>query len=165
MSNGTARHDTRWKRFEHPVAFWFGAAACTAGVAMHIPMYYSARTMGYRMAGMRPDGEMLAGMALIVIGLVTALYGLLPKGGRHIQEKAVRIRVRALDDARIQPQHVAMLLVISIAIVIDVMKPAALSFVAPGMAREYGLKAATNPHGRCRLRWKMPALGQVKSTP
>jgi MFS transporter, putative metabolite:H+ symporter len=22
---------TEWKRFEHPVAFWFGAAACTAG--------------------------------------------------------------------------------------------------------------------------------------
>lgn len=147
MSNGTAQLDRRWKRFEHPVAFWFGAAACTVGVAMHIPMYYSARMMGYQMAGMRPDGEMLVGMALIVIGLVAALYGLLPKGGRQIQEKVVRIRVRALDDARLQPQHVAMLLVISIAIVIDVMKPAALSFVAPGMAREYGLKAATNPHG------------------
>ena len=32
-------------------------------------------------------------------------------------------------------------------VVIDAMKPAALSFVAPGMAKEYGLKAATNPHG------------------
>jgi putative MFS transporter len=40
-----------------------------------------------------------------------------------------------------------MLLVVSIAIVIDVMKPAALSFVAPGMTKEYGLKAVTNPHG------------------
>jgi putative MFS transporter len=33
------------------------------------------------------------------------------------------------------------------AIVIDVMKPATLAFVAPGMTAEYGLKSATNPHG------------------
>jgi putative MFS transporter len=147
MINGTARHDTRWKRFEHPVAFWFGAAACVAGVVMHIPMYYSARMMGYQMAGMRMDGEMIAGMALIVIGLASALYGLLPRDAGRIREKAASIRVRALDDARFRPQHVALLLVISVAIVIDVMKPAALAFVAPGMAKEYGLKAATNPHG------------------
>ena len=147
MTSGTAINDTRWKRFEHPVAFWFGAAACTAGVVLHIPMYYSARTMGYRLAGMRPDAEMLAGMALIVVGLVAALYGLLPSGAGRIGENASRIRVRALDDAPLRPQHVAMLVVVSVAIVIDVMKPAALSFVAPGMAKEYGLKAATNPHG------------------
>jgi MFS transporter, putative metabolite:H+ symporter len=138
---------TPWKRFEHPVIFWFGAAACTVGVALHIPMYYSARGMGYRMVGMRPDGEMLVGMALILVGLLAALYGLVPRQARLIREKASRIRVKALDDARIRPQHVAMLLVVSIAIVIDVMKPAALSFVAPGMTKEYGLKAATNPHG------------------
>lgn len=139
--------DTQWKRFEHPVAFWFGAAACTAGVILHIPMYYSARGMGYRMVGMRPDAEMILGMALIAVGLVAAFYGLVPRQARMIREKATQIRVRALDDARIRPQHVAMLLVVSVAIVIDVMKPAALSFVTPGMAKEYGLKAATNPHG------------------
>jgi putative MFS transporter len=139
--------DISWKRFEHPVAFWFGAAACTAGVILHIPMYYSTRGMGYRMAGMQPDGEMILGMALIVVGLAAALYGLLPRQARMIQEKATQIRVRALDDARIRPQHVAMLVAVSVAIVIDIMKPAALSFVTPGMAKEYGLKAATNPHG------------------
>jgi len=144
MTNGTAR----WKRFEHPVAFWLGAAACAVGVGLHLPMYYSTRMMGYRMAGMRPDGEMLAGMALIIAGLAAALYGLLPAQAGRIKQKAAGIRVRALDDAPIRPQHVAMLVAISIAIVIDVMKPAALSFVAPGMAREYGLKAATNPHGQ-----------------
>lgn len=147
MTSGTAINDTRWKRFEHPVAFWSGAAACIAGVVLHLPMYYSARTMGYRLAGMRPDAEMLAGMGLIVVGLVAALYGLLPSGAGRISENAARIRVRALDDARLRPQHVAMLIAVSVAIVIDVMKPAALSFVAPGMAKEYGLKAATNPHG------------------
>lgn len=139
--------NTQWKRFEHPAAFWLGAAACTAGVILHIPMYYSARGMGYQMVGMRPDGEMILGMTLIAVGLVTAFYGLMPRQARTIRENATQIRVRALDDARIRPQHVAMLLVVSIAIVIDVMKPAALSFVTPGMAKEYGLRAATNPHG------------------
>lgn len=141
------RHTGNWKRFEHPVAFWCGAAACTAGVALHLPMYYSARSMGYRMVGMRPDGEMLVGMALILAGLVVALYGLLPRGSAQISKAAGGIRVRALDDAPLRPAHIAMLLVISIAIVIDVMKPAALSFVAPGMAKEYGLRSAATPHG------------------
>jgi MFS transporter, putative metabolite:H+ symporter len=144
---GSANSDVRWRRFEHPVIFWFGAAACATGVILHIPMYYSARGMGYRMAGMRPDAAMIVGMALIGVGLIAALYGLLPSQSRRIGERAAQIHVRALDDARIRPQHVALLLVISVAIVIDAMKPAALSFVAPGMAKEYGLKAATNPHG------------------
>jgi MFS transporter, putative metabolite:H+ symporter len=86
-------------------------------------------------------------MVLIGAGLIASLYGLLPSQATRIREKAARIQVRALDDAPLRPQHVALLLVISVAIVIDAMKPAALSFVAPGMAKEYGLKAATNPHG------------------
>jgi MFS transporter, putative metabolite:H+ symporter len=147
MQDSTAYTSMRWRRFEHPIIFWLGAAACTAGVILHIPMYYSARTMHYRMAGMRPDAAMIVGMALIGAGLIAALYGLLPSQSRRIKERAAGIQVRALDDARIRPQHVALLVVISLAIVIDAMKPAALSFVAPGMAKEYGLKAATNPHG------------------
>lgn len=137
----------QWTRFEHPVAFWLGATACVAGVALHLPMYYNARDMGYQMVGMRPNAGMTAGMALIIGGLVAAFYGLLPRGARRIQQATAGIRVRALDDAPIRPRHVALLLVISVAIVIDVMKPAALAFVAPGMAKEYGLKAAANPHG------------------
>jgi putative MFS transporter len=143
----TAARRRQWTRFEHPVAFWLGATACTAGVILHIPMYYDARGMGYRMVGMQPDPEMIVGMVLIFTGLAAALYGLVPRGARQIQRNAAHIRVRALDAAPLRPQHVALLLVISIAIVIDVMKPAALAFVAPGMAKEYGLKAATNPHG------------------
>src|SRR5215472_6998667 len=100
------REGTGWRRFEHPVAFWFGAAACTVGAALHIPMFYSARAMGYRMVGMRSDGAMLAGMALIFAGLVAALYGLLPRDAGQISQRAARVRVSALDDARIRPQHV-----------------------------------------------------------
>jgi MFS transporter, putative metabolite:H+ symporter len=147
MQDGTAHSDLRWRRFEHPVFFWFGAAACTTGVILHIPMYYSARTMHYRMVGMQPDAAMIIGMALIGVGLLSALYGLLPAQSRRIEQRAAGIQVRALDDAPLRWQHVALLAVISVAIVIDAMKPAALSFVAPGMAKEYNLKAATNPHG------------------
>ncbi|HEX3959697.1 MAG TPA: hypothetical protein VHZ03_24180 [Trebonia sp.] len=98
----------RWTRFEHPVAFWLGAAACTAGVVLHLAMYYSARGMGYKMAGMRPDGEMLVGMALIIAGLAAALYGLLPRGSGQIRKAAAGIRVRALDDAPISVVATAM---------------------------------------------------------
>ena len=120
------QHKEQWTRFEHPVAFWLGTAACVVGVALHLPMYYIARSMGYRMAGMRPDGAMIVGMALIIAGLAAALYGLLPSGAGRIQQNATQIRVRSLDDAPIRPQHIAMLIIVSIAIVIDVMKPAAL---------------------------------------
>ena len=147
MVKQAAGQRAEWKRFEHPVAFWFGAAACGAGVALHLPMYYSSRAMGYRMAGMRPDAAMLAGMALIGVGLLASLYGLLPGNAGRIQASASRVRIRALDEAPIRFRHVALLVVISVAIVIDVMKPAALAFVAPGMAREYGLRSAANPHG------------------
>jgi MFS transporter, putative metabolite:H+ symporter len=133
--------------FRHPVAFWTGVIACTAGVALHIPMYYSARTVGYRMAGMKPDAAMIIGMVLIGAGLAVGLYGLMPDAAGAIQRRAARIQVRALDDMPLRLQHVVLLVVLAIAIVIDGMKPAALSFVAPGMAKEYGLKSAVTPHG------------------
>jgi putative MFS transporter len=147
MQTGTSHSDVHWRRFEHPVFFWLGAAACMTGVILHLPMYYGARSMGYQMVGMQPDAAMIIGMVLIGVGLIAAFYGLLPSQSRRIGENAARIQVRALDDARIRPQHVVLLVIVSLAIVIDAMKPAALSFVAPGMAKEYGLKAATNPHG------------------
>jgi putative MFS transporter len=133
--------------FQHPVAFWLGSLACAAGVLLHLPMYHSARSMGYRMAGMKPDPEMIVGMALIGLGLAAALYGLMPRGAGAIRRRATRLQVRTLDDARIRPLHVTLLAVMAIAITIDVMKPTTLSFVAPGMAKEYGLKSAVNPHG------------------
>jgi putative MFS transporter len=55
----------RHGEFRHPVAFWPGVVACAASAALHIPSYYGARDMGYRMAGMRPDPAMLIGMALL----------------------------------------------------------------------------------------------------
>lgn len=133
--------------FPHPVVFWCGVVACTVGVALHLPMYYDARGMGYQMSGMRPDAAMIIGMGLIGGGLIAGLYGLMPRAAGDIRRRAARIRVQALDDAPVRWQHVALLVVMAIAITIDVMKPTTLSFVAPGMAKEYGLKSAVTPHG------------------
>lgn len=148
----------RTKSFEHPVAFWTGALAATAGVALHLPMYYSARSMHYEMSGMRPDATMVAGMVLIGVGLVLTFYGLYPRGSGQIAARSARIRVRALDDAPLNLRHAALLFVLAIAVTIDVMKPTTLSFVAPGMAKEYGLLSPTNPHGHISVGW-LPLVG------
>ncbi|MFG2720610.1 MFS transporter [Streptomyces sp. NPDC048416] len=144
--------------FEHPAAFWFGVLASTAGVALHLPMYFGARDMHYSMSGMQPDAAMITGMALILVGVASAFYGVLPARGSEIKKSARRIRVTAIDDAPIKGQHIALLVVLAIAITIDVMKPATLSFVAPGVAQEYGLKSPANPHGHIPVSW-LPLVG------
>jgi putative MFS transporter len=131
--------------FHSARAFWLGCAASTAGVLLHLPMYFSSADMGYRMVGMHPDPPMLAGMALIAVGLALTAYGLMPP--RTVPDHRDPPRVQALDDAPIRPAHVMLLVVMAIAVTIDVMKPTALAFVTPGAAREYGLKSPVNPHG------------------
>ncbi|WP_194832818.1 MFS transporter [Nocardia sp. XZ_19_369] len=126
-------------------AFWFGLAATTFGTALHFPMYWESRHMGYHMADMPMDTSMIAGMVLIVVGLVVTTYGLVPVGAQR--DQVANLRVRALDDAPINRVHVILLLVMAAAITIDVMKPTTLAFVVPGVAKEYGLKTATNPGG------------------
>ncbi|MBM9508619.1 MFS transporter [Actinacidiphila acididurans] len=144
--------------FEHPLVFWLGALACTAGVLLHLPMYIGARDMHYSLKGMTPDAPMIIGMILIVVGLLMVTYGLVPRGSEAIRQATTRIRVRTLDDAPINAQHVALLLVMALAVTIDVMKPTTLSFVAPGVAKEYGLKSPANPHGHIPVSW-LPLAG------
>lgn len=131
--------------YQHPGAFWFGVAAVTAGVLLHLPMYVGARDMGYRLAGEAMDGPMKLGMALILVGLAATAYGLFPRLSEVGRGHVARLRVKALDDAPIRPAHVALLLVMAAAITIDVIKPTTLAFVVPGMAEEYGLRGPLNP--------------------
>jgi MFS transporter, putative metabolite:H+ symporter len=144
--------------FEHPLVFWLGAAACTAGVLLHVPMYLGARHMHYELKDMAADGPMVAGMALIVTGLVAVVYGVLPRESRKIGAAVSQIRVRALDDVPMNRQHLWLVLVMAIAVTIDVMKPTALAFVAPGVAHEYGLKSPANPAGGIPVSW-LPLVG------
>jgi putative MFS transporter len=89
---------------------------------------------------------MIAGMILMLVGLLTVLYALTPTCS-HPRESTRRIQVRALDDAPLNASHVGLLFVMAVAVTIDVMKPTNLSFVLPGMAREYGLRSPITPGG------------------
>ena len=144
-------------RFHHPAAFWVGTAAVSAGVLLHLPMYLGAEDMGYQLNGMAVDVPMKLGMALILAGLAATLYGLFPPLSATPATTA-RVRVRALDDAKLSPAHVGLLLVLAAAVTIDVMKPVTLSFVVPGMAREYGLQSALNPSGSVPVAY-LPLFG------
>ncbi len=107
-------------------------------------MYWMGRDMGFRLADMAMDAEMLWGMALIVAGIVVARYGLMPRklgAGRAIADPDVV--VTAPEDAPLGPAHWRLMVVLTLALVIDVMKPASLGFVVPGMGAEY----AVSSHG------------------
>jgi putative MFS transporter len=132
--------------FRSKFAFWIGFSAVVVGVALQLPMYINAACMDYKLVGMPMDTPMWIGMVLVVIGLAITLYSLLPpRGAKEMTD--YNLRVRALDDAPINKTHIGLLFVMAIAVTIDVMKPTILSFVVPGMAREYGLKSPVNPGG------------------
>lgn len=124
-------------------AFILGCAAVTAGVAAHLPMFLMGRAMHYRLAGMPMDAGMIAGMVLIVAGVAVAGYGLLPRDVAAQRSAAARIVVASPEDAPLGWQHWRLMLVLVVALVIDVMKPASLGFTVPGMVGEYGVPKAT----------------------
>jgi putative MFS transporter len=128
-------------------AFWTGVIAVIAGVILHLPMYLDARDVHYHLAGMPLDTGMIVGMVLIVGGLAATVYGLIPRDHPGARASDVHIRVKALDEVPISGAHVALMLVMAAAVTIDVMKPATLSFVLPGMTREYGLRSPLHPTG------------------
>jgi MFS transporter, putative metabolite:H+ symporter len=133
--------------YHHPRAFWFGVSAVTAGVGLHLPMFLGAASMHYRLVGMKPDTPMLIGMSLIVLGLLATAYGLLPPRGEVSPTAGASIMVGPLDDAKLTPAHVGLLIVMAIAVTVDALKPITLSFVLPGFAKEYGLGSVLNPKG------------------
>jgi MFS transporter, putative metabolite:H+ symporter len=137
----------RGTAFEHRGIYWAGVLAVVTGVVLHLPMYYEGRDMGFRLVGMPVDLAMIAGMLLIVIGLAATVWGVIPRDHSDVLESDVHIRVRALDEVPINSAHVILMLVMAAAVTIDVMKPATLSFVLPGMTREYGLKSPLHPSG------------------
>jgi putative MFS transporter len=132
-------------RYEHPAAFRLGVALVTVGVLLHLPFYFAARDENYKLVGKSPDAAMMVGMAMVIMGLAASLYGLFPRLSRVSRGYISRIKVRALDDAKISPFHVGLLVVMAAAITIDVMKPTTLAFIAPGAAKEYGLRSPLNP--------------------
>lgn len=123
------------------LGFWVGCAAVTAGVLAHVPMFLMGREMHYRLAGMPMDDAMLWGMAAIVGGLALAAYGLLPK---RVAPASYRIEsIAPPEDAPLTARHWGVAGLLALALVVDIMKPASLGFVTPGMRDEYDLDQMT----------------------
>ena len=127
--------------FHHPLAFWFGCALVTAGVCLHLPMYVMAAPMHYRLAGMPMDPGMLLGMVLIPAGVLLAGWGLMPRLAqvRLTAHGVERLHWHVADSVPLNRAHWTLVTVLAVALTIDVMKPASIAFVMPGMAREYGI--------------------------
>jgi putative MFS transporter len=123
----------------HLIAFGLGCVAVTAGVLLHLPMYWMGRGNGFHLADMEMDTPMLWGMAAILVGMALAAWGLLPAG--HL--KAPRVDVAVPDQPKLGRAHYRLMVVLTGALVIDVMKPASLGFVLPGLGAEYGLDKLT----------------------
>ena len=115
------------------IAFWAGTVAVAYGVAVHLAMFASMGEMGYRMADMPMDRAMVFAMIAIVGGLAAAAFGLT---GRVLHPRGTMQGGSTVSRAM-------MLVAITCALVIDVMKPATLAFVAPGMMHEYNLTKQT----------------------
>ena len=121
--------------------FWCGCALVTAGVLAHLPMFLMGRSNGFVLAGMPMGFGMLLGMAAIVVGVGAAAYGLLPAASRT---SALALDVTApLENARLGAPHWRVASLLALALVIDIMKPASLGFVTPGMTVEYHVSART----------------------
>lgn len=131
--------------FHHPIAFWLGCTLLSGGVLAHIPMFIHSSYMDYQMVGMEMDGTMLIGMFMIPLGLLLAGYGLMPRiaqmrrplyGGSGLQ-------FHVADGVPLNGEHWKLVIVLMIALAVDVLKPATLGFVMPGMSKEYDISKQT----------------------
>ena len=132
--------------FRSKGAFWIGFISVAIGVALQLPMYINSASMGYKLVGMKMSTGMYYGMGLVIFGLAVTLYSLIPPAVLK-ENTDYNLKVRALDDAPINKTHIGLLFVMALAVTLDVMKPTILSFIVPGVAREYGLKSPINPTG------------------
>jgi len=110
---------------------------------LHLPMFIASRAMGYHMAGMPMGAGMEFGMALIVGGVAIAAYGLLPARITERRAPSPDLVITAPEDAPLGAFHWGLMLVLVIALIVDVMKPAALGFTMNGMIDEYRVTHAT----------------------
>ncbi|WP_416308322.1 MFS transporter [Neptunicella sp. SCSIO 80796] len=128
--------------FHHPLAFWIGCVFITLGVLSHIPMFVHASHMHYRMVGMPMDNTMLTGMALIPVGLLLACYGLMPRLALLREDNCIAaIHFHVADNCPLNWQHCKLVIALLVAVIVDVMKPATLGFVMPGMVEEYQISS------------------------
>ncbi|MEO7432158.1 MAG: MFS transporter [Dokdonella sp.] len=131
--------------FHHPAAFWLGCILMSGGVFAHVPMFAMGAQTHYHLAGMPMDATMLLGMALIPIGLALSAYGLMPRLDRlrRAATGAHSPEFHIADRVPLGREHWTLVLAMAVALAVDVMKPATLGFVMPGMVSEYGISRQT----------------------
>ncbi|MGN2245341.1 MFS transporter [Frateuria sp. GZRR35] len=132
--------------FHHPIAFWAGCLCVIAGVLAHLPMLAMAAPMHYRLAGMPMDNLMLTGMALVPLGVLLSGYGLMPRLAqmrRTLHADASPLPFHVADHVPLNREHWKLVGVLTLALAVDVMKPATIGFVMPGLSAEYGISGAT----------------------
>jgi MFS transporter, putative metabolite:H+ symporter len=122
--------------WQKSLAFWVGSAMVATGVFLHLPMFWMGRRTHFRLAGMPMGNGMLIGMGLIIAGVASAAYGLLPAQQKQHLEY---FSIAPPEDAPLTKAHWIQIALLGIALVIDVMKASSLGFVVPGMRSEYGL--------------------------
>jgi putative MFS transporter len=120
-------------------AFSLGSALVALGALLHLPMYWMGRFNHFVLAGMPMDPAMYWGMATILVGVGVAAYGLLPKSEALSHTHDPVERLAPPEDAPLTRAHWTVMVVLTLALVIDIMKPASLGLVTPGMRAEYGL--------------------------
>jgi putative MFS transporter len=118
------------------IAFWVGCLTVTIGVLLHLPMYWMGRHMGFQLVGMPMGADMLWGMALILVGVVLTGVGLLPAQAGEEEVGSIS----PPEDAPFTRAHAWMCILLAVALIVDIMKPASLGFVLPGMKAEYRLE-------------------------
>src|SRR4249919_1613351 len=132
--------------FHHPIAFWFGCTLIIAGVFSHAPMFLMGQYTHWQMVGMPMDNWMLAGMAAIPVGLGFAAYGLMPRLAlmqQALHGDARHLHFHIADGVPLNIEHWKLVGVLVVALAVDVMKPATLGFVMPGMSAEYAIAKPT----------------------
>jgi len=124
--------------FRHTALFWLGTVLVAIGVVTHLPMYWMGRANGFVLSGMEMDLSMMVGMALIPAGIAMAFVGLVPE--RTLPRGVVPPVHDIIDGDRLKATHWKVVLALLVAVTVDVMKPATLGFVIPGIREEYGLE-------------------------
>lgn len=125
--------------FHHPIAFWIGCALIVAGVFAHGPMFMMGEHTHWQMVGMPMTTQMWLGMAVIPVGLLFAAYGMLPRRCVGLAD-ATPLQFHLADGVPLNREHWKLVAVLVVTLIIDVMKPATLGFVMPGMSAEYDIE-------------------------
>ena len=108
-----------------------------------MPMLMMGQHTHWQMVGMPMTTEMWVGMAIIPLGLALSSYGLMPRrtvSGPGLQTAGAPLHFHIADGVPLNREHWKLVVVLVVTLAIDVMKPATLGFVMPGMSAEYDIE-------------------------